>query len=367
LLVIDECHEIEDITRDFARFSVLLKKEALEVCREPGAGNRSPDKWFQELSRFAELYSDLLVNEVPGTDPKEYTSDREEYLVKLQNMAEKVERMWSESSKEYIHYVVEEGPDIKDTQIRLHFVPIRVRNITQNLLLDYGSQRLLMSGTIYSKKIFSSTVGLKEEETYFIKIGSSFHKANRKILLRRNLALDLSHKAWEDNFQEMIENLQKILDTFGDVKGLIHTPSYWASHQIYNALSRKVGGRLIEHDKDNFHESLAKHYSIPNSSVFVSPICQQGVDFKGDRARFQVILRVPYPNVSDPFTMYMMRNNYQWYNYQALVVFGQQIGRIVRSEEDWGTTILMDSRFEGFINKNRTLLPKWVMESVEIR
>ena len=98
--------------------------------------------------------------------------------------------------------------------------------------------------------------------------------------------------------------------------------------------------------------------------MFLSPICGQGVDFKYDRARFQIILRVPYENTGDAFNNHKVKNDYQWYNYQALIKFGQQIGRVNRAPDDFGVTVLMDERFNKFISRNKNVLPKWVLDSI---
>jgi Rad3-related DNA helicase len=101
--------------------------------------------------------------------------------------------------------------------------------------------------------------------------------------------------------------------------------------------------------------------------VFISPVCQQGVDFKGDRARFQIVTRIPYLNTSDEFVSHKVENDFAWYNYKALVVFGQQIGRVNRAEDDYGATFLLDERFNRFISKNSTKLPKWLRDAIVYR
>jgi Rad3-related DNA helicase len=152
------------------------------------------------------------------------------------------------------------------------------------------------------------------------------------------------------------------MDVFPEEKGLIHAPSYQASLVVYNAL--KSTGRIVMHDKDNFQETLLEFYKDKNPNVIISPICSEGVDFKGERARFQMILRVPYPNANDPLMAKKYKEDYGYVNYKALVTFGQQIGRVNRSETDFGVTVLMDSRFESFIYKNKSLLPGWVKEAL---
>jgi Rad3-related DNA helicase len=92
-------------------------------------------------------------------------------------------------------------------------------------------------------------------------------------------------------------------------------------------------------------------------------VCQEGVDFKGDRARFQIIVRIPYPATSSKFMTSQVEGNFPWYNFQSLIVFGQQIGRINRSEDDFGATFLVDDRFNRYVSRNSSYLPGWVKEA----
>jgi Rad3-related DNA helicase len=180
--------------------------------------------------------------------------------------------------------------------------------------------------------------------------------------MKPKLMVDTSHKNWDTNFPVMIDKIQEVCEAYPDVKGLIHTPSYRASKEIYDYL--KEEGRVLYHDKDDFLSTLEVFYKEKDPFILLSPVCQQGVDFKDDRARFQIILRVPYLNTSDNFVEYQAQNNFPWYNYQALVLFGQQIGRVVRSPEDYGDTILLDSRFPTFVSRNKGQLPKWLMDAI---
>ena len=173
--------------------------------------------------------------------------------------------------------------------------------------------------------------------------------------------VDTSHARWNENLPELIRIIKLVMSRFPNVKGLIHTPSYYANSQILKELSNEP--RLTTHQQHDFRQRLEEFYETKEPKIFMSPICQEGVDFKGDRARFQMILRVPYPSIGDKFIKSMMQDNFSWYNRRALIVFGQQIGRINRSDEDHGVTILVDSRFPKFVSSNKKRLPKWLLDA----
>jgi len=120
----------------------------------------------------------------------------------------------------------------------------------------------------------------------------------------------------------------------------------------------------VVHDRHDLSQKLQEFYASTGNGVFISPVCQQGVDFKGDRARFQIVTRVPYANTSDEFMNYKVQNDFNWYNYQALITFGQMIGRVNRSDDDFGATFLLDERFTKFVGgRNAAKLPKWLRDA----
>jgi Rad3-related DNA helicase len=121
----------------------------------------------------------------------------------------------------------------------------------------------------------------------------------------------------------------------------------------------------MTHSPDDSQQRLTEFYAMTGNQVYVSPTCQEGVDFKFDRARFQIITRIPYMNAGDEFIKMKMNKDFSWYNYQAMITFGQQTGRINRSEKDFGVTILMDERFPKFIRKNKAKFPKWMLDSIK--
>jgi Rad3-related DNA helicase len=349
LLIIDECHEIEGICRDFASksFDIPHLYQDLSKLKEFDF-----DDWISWLTLQECYFSDTIPEDLEALS---LISPREEYRNKVAAFSD-------------MKYVFDKGfsnviqEDYFKRSTKVIFTPVEISALVNNLILDKGKKTLLMSGTIYNKPYFCKTVGLKEEETCFIRIGSSFPVDNRPIYMKPKLMVDTSHKNWDTNFPVMIDKIQEVCEAYPDVKGLIHTPSYRASKEIYDYL--KEEGRVLYHDKDDFLSTLEVFYKEKDPFILLSPVCQQGVDFKDDRARFQIILRVPYLNTSDNFVEYQAQNNFPWYNYQALVLFGQQIGRVVRSPEDYGDTILLDSRFPTFVSRNKGQLPKWLMDAI---
>lgn len=352
-LAVDEAHTLEGIIRDFITKKISLKGlvEAIDTPSEP-----SVDKWcdFFMTDRFLPEVSasEKAMKELDET----YLTERDKYLEQILAFKEKAE-YYGEA------FTVKRTPNYlgdRCMSTAFEFIPHNVGSAPTRLIFDYGEHVLLMSGTIYDKNMYCKSIGIKPDDAYFIRVPSSFPLKNRPIYVKPDYQVDTSFANWNDNFKEMITKINKILGIFNDVKGLIHVPSYQAAEEIASWLPP---GRVIWHDKSNVQEKLQEFYNSKEPKVFLSPVCSQGVDFKYDRARFQIVLRIPYLNTSDEFVNYKVKNDFSWYNYQALIIFGQQIGRVNRSDDDFGVTFLMDSRFNKFISSNTSKLPKWLKDA----
>jgi Rad3-related DNA helicase len=353
LLVVDEAHLIEGIIREFITKKITVRGlvEALDMPEEV-----SVDAWCDlfESERFlpAITASEKALKEVDET----YVTEQDKYLEQILTFREKADYYGHAFTVRRIPNYVGE----RCINTTFEFIPHSVGNAPTNLIFNFGEHVLLMSGTIYDKTMFCKSIGINPDDAYFIRVPSTFPLKTRPIYLKPEYQVDTSFANWDSNFKDMIAKISKILKIFHDVKGLIHVPSYQAAEEIASWLPPD---RVIWHDKTNAQEKLQEFYSSTEPKVFLSPVCQQGVDFKYDRARFQIVLRIPYLNTSDEYVKHVVENDFPKYNYWALLTFGQQIGRVNRAEDDFGVTFLMDSRFNKFIQKNSAKLPKWLKDA----
>lgn len=354
LLIIDEAHEIENTIRAFSTrtFNTKAKLERKDVEKL---------KTVKDLTDF--LLKSGVVPEQTKEDLAKAAADpkyRSPYTVFQEQVAslEKASMMFDKGYS--IEVIPAENIITKvRTGTRLEIVPHYIGPDVKRLLLNFADKVLLMSGTIYDKKSYCGQLGINVEDAHFIRIDSGFPVENRPIYLKPEYQVDTSHAKWDQNFDKMIEIVKRILGIFHDAKGLIHAPSYYAARQISEALKDP---RIWTHEPNTFLSTLDAFFKSSGNPVLISPVCQQGVDFKGDRARFQIVLRVPYMNVSSAFVADKRERDFAWYNYQSLIVFGQQVGRVNRAPDDYGATFLLDARFHAFIAKNRKVLPKWLLE-----
>ena len=100
-------------------------------------------------------------------------------------------------------------------------------------------------------------------------------------------------------------------------------------------------------------------------TVLVSPSMMNGVDLKDDLSRFQVIMKVPYPNIKSKKIKKRQKDNKEWYNWKTVVDLIQAYGRSIRSEEDYAETYILDESLSNIMKFNFKYLPSYFTDAIK--
>jgi ATP-dependent DNA helicase DinG len=109
--------------------------------------------------------------------------------------------------------------------------------------------------------------------------------------------------------------------------------------------------------------ALERHRASPAPTVLVSPSLREGIDLPDDALRFQIVTKMPYPDLGDPWTAARRARDPRWYAVETAKALVQAYGRSCRHAEDHGVTYVLDGHFERFLQHNRPLLPEWFLEA----
>ncbi len=334
VLVMDEAHNLESFIRDFAKLKFTIRRK---VLHSEVATLKTTEQWKQWLV-LPEQTALLTTEEL-----------RDSYLARIEKLAklnETVQQYWDDPRTG--HLVVE-------------LQPTYCGGLAQSLLFGLSDKIVLMSGTILSKDLYCKPLGLDPQKVALIQIPSDFPLENRPVYLPRHKDLDLSYKHWGKNITRACQEIKRIMEKHPNQKGLIHVNSYRAAKQIAEMLNSK---RVLSHESEDFQTKLKHFYNSKDHLVFISPVISEGYDFKDDLARWQIVVSPAYPSINDPYIKNILDKGYwQSYNYETLKTFLQTLGRVVRSNGDWGATYCLDSRFYGFLKKTWGLIPKWQQEA----
>ena len=229
------------------------------------------------------------------------------------------------------------------------FKPLDVSAYADELLLNLGQQRILMSGTILDYDIFGRELGLKPEETAFIKVEySPFPEKNRPIYTHiKGGKLSRKERGFE-SFKKCADAIAQIASKYPDQKGLILPFTDDIETGIVEALKDNhplVYARLRQHSKiPKERDAVFREFEDEqNNEILISTYANQGFD--GKMVDFTVIAKVPFGPLGDIQVKAKAENDPKWYQMMTAVELAQMAGRCVRSDKDVGHTYIIDPSF----------------------
>jgi Rad3-related DNA helicase len=246
--------------------------------------------------------------------------------------------------------------------------PLTARSIAQDFLFRMGHKLLFMSATILDGRAFIRGLGLPGSEGGFLRVDSDFPVKNRLINIWP--AGSMSYKNVETTTPKLVRYIEKVLDKHKDDKGIIHTHSYKLTQAVIAHLqTTKHSGRLVTHDSSPGSREMAVqlHVNAEHPTVLISPSMTEGLDLSEELSRFQVISKMPYPYLGDPFTKARMDHDPSWYGWQTALTLVQATGRSIRSASDSATTYILDADFDSFMARNSDILPQWWKDAIVYR
>jgi Rad3-related DNA helicase len=150
-------------------------------------------------------------------------------------------------------------------------------------------------------------------------------------------------------------------------KGLVHAPSYAAGRRLVHDVSIRApdaAPRLIWIDAPDLKaRALETHRRSTRPTVLVSPSLREGVDLPDDFLRFQIVTKMPYPGLGEPWTAARRARDPRWYALETAKALVQAYGRSCRHAADHGVTYVLDGQFARFLQRYRALLPAWFLEA----
>ena len=386
VLIVDEAHDFDDVMSDFVSIKItetiikrmkfsnekeIIKKlksvntidnyvqflsflngEILDTCEqmEKGMGSvhRNPklDKRDLKISKVInEKNSDVkLMNQI--TDLKQYQL--------------KIEVFLKEYKENPNNWVLESNWNEKLRHRELSLEPIWAFDYLDKYVFSQYDMVFLMSGTILDKNLFCQLNGLDVSKAVYYSITSPFSVKNRPIIY---MPLGkMSFKTKDETFKRYIPYIKKLLEKYKNKKGVIHTNSFELSKWIQDSIKDP---RLIFHDSSNKDEMLRLHFESTEPTVIVSPSMDTGVSFDNDKARFQIIAKVPYPSLGSQKNKMRQSNNPEWYSWKTVSGLVQMTGRPVRSNIDYADTIIIDGGFGDVMKHSSYFIPDWIQEAIK--
>lgn len=343
IIIVDEADDLENWADDFGSFTFKV------------------DQRFNDLDSiivWAKAVRKSVMKELLEIDMSEERSEKDiERYEQLSKYALKLGVFLENVQTDRSNWVFECDGN------KLTVKPVDVGKILKNLVWDTSKIRICSSATILDRVMFCRTVGLNPDETVMIKVNSFFPKENRPAFYIP--IAKMTKELRESSYEHIAEAVARIVEIFRGYRGICHAHSYEIAKAIYNRVS--VDGITVAlHDREDRRE-VFERFLNGEIDFLVCVGFVRGVDLKDDLARYQIIVKVPYPDESDPRVreLWVNRKAWNWARYHAIRNIVQAYGRIVRSETDWGATIILDRSME-YLIRYKKQFPEWFLEAFEV-
>lgn len=359
LLVLDEAHNVEDEVRrwstvevseyDADEFKLKLPKEedAIDWLRD--VFKAAIEKKIGSVGGKLKLIvrkgnlGENTVKTLAGTNDR------------LDKRMCQINRLLDKGGK----LLISRHESLRDGAVSLKFQPLDVTALVGELLYSRASATLLMSATLLDRSVFSKSVGLVGAP--YLSVPTPFKPSAFGVRLRPVGRMTQAHI--EASLREMPKAIIKILAEHPTEKGIIHTTNYRITEALRGALAAKHPRLMFQQGAGDRQGMLERHLKSQEPTVLVSPSMMEGLDLRDDLGRFQIMCKVPYPDLSDPIVKAKDRD---WYNWRTVRTLVQAVGRSVRSEADFTKTYILDLAFMDLLERAGDMLPAHLVGGIEV-
>lgn len=371
--IVDECHKLEQqVASLFAGWSVSPWKLPADVFQDTGdriqdLERRKRDEDFIRAEAGMEILDDLVdrarrfvrMNQgVP--EYEDDVEDCESFIQKFKYFKEEMAegRDWVAEIKE-----VSDPEKRNGTTKSMKLKPIKIDKFLNRFIWSRSDKWVLTTATMPFREDpeeWCDRLGIPWERTKVIRKPMPFPVENR--LVHNEFTIDkFSSGGDKENWGSIISALDSISDQHSGEKGLIHTASYQRAKEIHDDLPNKT----VVHRREEEVDEAIHRWQESQKQMLLSPSMMEGVDLKHDMCRFQVLVKVPYPQVGDPRVSYLLNENgdWDWYYESTALGIAQSVGRAVRAADDYADYYVLDKSFDDV--RSRTSFPDWLEDAIE--
>jgi len=352
-IVCDEASELEDeLIRQFSADIVYDKLDSYNVPYKTliTDNKERTQNWITELAaNVLDVLEQLSLRATSKTSSVALTQSEQikySYLKNLHRSLTSLLTTWNKGE-----YVIEN--DSKHVLI----TPLKADFLSHHIF-DYADKIILLSATIIDHKNFAKSLGIKDYE--YIEVESNFDSSKSPIYISSKYKLN--YKNLKTSLPYICQYIDQILNAHKNDKGIIHTHTY----EIADFIRQRVSGnRLLIRDTNNTNEDILKeHYESLDPTVLVSPSLVYGVDLKDDLARFQIIVKLPYPSLASKRVKQLFEIDKEWYENKMLNSIVQAAGRSTRSKDDYSSTYILDGNIANILLRSKNKLPRHFIDRV---
>ena len=371
LMVLDESHNLEKkimhlIGKTLNR-QMIFKHYGLDIFYPIVNGETlksidNVDYWVRTLHGLEVRSRSKSKSAVNRKHRELYTKDK----LKFQYLISQLE----DTEAKFIIELPSKKDILKDKQIngkfenglKAEFKPLTISDYSEQLL-KFGDIRLFMTGTLGSKEKFCQWIGIDQKETYYIYVKSPFAKEHRPII-KSYVGSMSGRNGRNPNWRnaKAIQKIKEIMSKHTHDKGVIHT----SSNQQAWFIKKMLNSKRVWVAQGHTREDTIKRFEHSKQPVtLVGAGLKDGVDFKGDKCRYQILFKMPYPSLAGKQVNIRMHYDPTWYAYQTIMPLMQSYGRGIRDTDDYCVMYVIDSDFDKLLKKYEYLFNEYFLEAIK--
>ena len=274
--------------------------------------------------------------------------------------------------------IPETNKHIKDEDICVTFKCTKEDFITWFFLLQRAQHKVMVSATVGTKEAFDERMGFHYEEktewdhpnaivneSFMEIIPSTFDFEQSPVYFFNKFKMSFRER--ELSFKHLKTVIYSICKTkFKGQKGMIQTGSYEFAKRLYNDAPMEIKERMLTYNGSREKVTMVKLHQMSEDTILVGPTLNTGIDLPGDDCRFIIILKVPYPTLTDKLVHERNKLYPLWYNSHTSNEIIQGIGRGVRYNGDWCVTYILDACFYTLYTSTKNQYSTELQERIQI-
>lgn len=293
-------------------FSLFIQEEH-KISKYISSEYKEGDRIDSELTRVMYFFKEL----------RDYNKKITEYVnvvetVGLKNIIKRYVND-KESKEEYVEFL-----SLKDDYL------------VQEYLIKKSGFKIFMSATMGNISSFANIIGLKN--AIVLKLKPTFNYDKSPIYVSKQYSLDFKNKML--NIKNVIEQVDAIIDKHFSENGIIHTSSFEFTQFLLKYTRHK--NKFITYTSHSKRLQIKKFLNA-KGKILVGPSIVEGLDLKDDLCRFQIFLKIPFPNIGDVLVKAKLNESREWYLYKTTQAIVQGSNRGVRHKNDFCDTYIVDA------------------------
>lgn len=365
LVIVDEGHNSESQSASlFAGFTLSPWAMPPKVYGDAG------DKVDSDADRFEDV--EMLVEEIRMRASRFVTEHEEDphmnaLVEECENIIRKIEyaQQTHRDGEAWVTNVepVQRRNSNGKTQ-KIQIKPVRVNDFLADFVWSRGRRSLITSATIPFRGNISKwakRIGI-DDQVKFISKKTPFPEEHRLIHLNTMVGpMDSNNE--DENWPDAMKQIKEISSHHEDENGVIHCVSYSRGKRVADSLGRS---NIVLDKADKETDAMMTKWQNSDKDIFVSPSVTEGVDLHTDKARWQVLLKVPYGYLGDSRVKYLCfeEKEWGWYTEEAAIDIIQAVGRAVRGPEpeEAASFYVIDEKFDDVMYQTNP--PEYFVEAV---